>query len=100
MKRVAEGKFWFPSISIDSRYIVCGEIASNNILATSLVLFDLLNNTKKNISEKLGNLPLTQDYRLIYSTAISNDNKWVVISTSSSGTPPYRYLTAINLKAD
>ncbi|ABP67089.1 hypothetical protein Csac_1496 [Caldicellulosiruptor saccharolyticus DSM 8903] len=100
LKRVAEGKFWFPSISIDSRYIVCGEIASNNILATSLVLFDLLNNTKKKlISEKLGNLPLTQDYRLIYSTAISNDNKWVVISTSSSGTPPYRYLTAINLKS-
>ncbi|BCS81603.1 hypothetical protein CaldiYA01_15630 [Caldicellulosiruptor diazotrophicus] len=100
LERVAEGKFWFPSISSDSRYIVCGEIASNNILATSLVLFDLLNNTKKKlISEKMGNLPLTVDHRLIYSTAISKENKWVVISTSSSGTPPYRYLTAINLKS-
>ncbi|WPX09667.1 hypothetical protein [Anaerocellum danielii] len=100
LERVAEGKFWFPTISSDSRYIVCGEIESNNVLATSLVLFDLLNNTKKKlISEKLGNLPLTQDYRLIYSTAISSDNKWVVISTSSSGTPPYIYLTALNLKS-
>ncbi|WAM33185.1 hypothetical protein [Caldicellulosiruptor morganii] len=100
LERVAEGKFWFPAISRDSRYIVCGEIESSNVLATSLVVFDLLNNTKKKlISEKIGNLPLTEDYREIYYTAISNDNKWVVISTSSSATPPYRYLAAVNLKS-
>lgn len=100
LERVAEGKFWCPSISNDSRYIVCGEIESNKVSAMSLVLIDLLSNTKKKlISEKINNLPLTQDYRLIFSTAISNDNKWVVISTSSSASPPYVYLMAVNLKS-
>lgn len=99
LKRIAEGNFWWPVLSDDSRYVVCGEVCSRRFIATSLVLINLQNNQKKKIlSEKMGNLPLTVDHRLIYSTAISKENKWVVTSTSSSGTPPYRYLTAINLK--
>jgi len=101
LERVAEGKFCWPSLSCDSRYIVCGENNNKeNYSATSFVLIDLQSNTKKKIfSEKIGNLPLTQDYRLIFSTAISDDNKWAVISTSSSASPPYVYLVAVNLKS-
>ncbi|AZT90761.1 hypothetical protein ELD05_08965 [Caldicellulosiruptor changbaiensis] len=101
LERIAEGKFCWPSISRDSRYIVCGENNSKeNPSATSLVLFDLSNNTKKKLlSEKFGNFSVKVVYRIIYSTSISSDNKWIVISTRSPADPPYVWVSAINLES-
>ncbi|WP_039765644.1 MULTISPECIES: hypothetical protein [unclassified Caldicellulosiruptor] len=101
LTRIAEGKFCCPSISSDSRYIVCGEYDNKeNELAVSLVMFDLLNKTKKKLlSEKIGNFSVKEVYRIIYFTAINRINKWIVLQSRTPAEPPYVWISAIDLKS-
>lgn len=101
LTRIAEGKFCCPSISSDSRYIVCGEYDNKeNGSAASLVVFDLSSKTKKKLlSEKIGNSSVKDVYRIVYFTTINKTNKWIVLQSRTPADPPYIWISAIDLKS-
>lgn len=89
LKQVAKGSFCWPVLSPDGRYIACGENDNKeNELATSLVVIDLNKNIKKKLlSERFGDLPINNVYRIIYSIAWSRDSRYVAISTTTPADP-------------